>query len=113
MNSKPEPVTELTDRPGNLLVLALLAPIVGAVSGLLGATFRLALAQADRLRDELIVWAHGQRTAGRLLVTASCTAATAIAAWLVRRYHPARPVAASPMLRPYSRESCPTIRHFV
>lgn len=88
MHSKPEPATELTDRPGNLLVLALLAPIVGAVSGLLGATFRLALAQADRLRDELIVWAHGQRTAGLLLVTASCTAATAIAAWLVRRYSP-------------------------
>lgn len=88
MHSKPEPVTELTDRPGNLLVLALLAPLVGAVSGLLGATFRLALAQADRLRDELIVWAHGQRTAGLLLVTASCTAATAIAAWLVRRYSP-------------------------
>ena len=88
MHSKPEPATERTDPPGNLFVLALLAPIVGAVSGLLGATFRLALAHADRLRDELIVWAHGQKTVGLLLVTASCAAATAIAAWLVRRYSP-------------------------
>src|SRR5277367_6575409 len=88
MHFEPEPATEPNDQSWNLLVLALLAPIVGAVSGLLGATFRLALAHADRLRDELIVWAHGQNTVGFLLVTASCAAATAIAAWMVRRYSP-------------------------
>jgi chloride channel protein, CIC family len=88
MHSKPEPATEPTGPPGNLFVLAFLAPIVGAASGLLGASFRLAFAHADRLRDELIVWAHGQKTAGLLLVTAFCAAATAIAAWLVRRYSP-------------------------
>jgi CIC family chloride channel protein len=88
MHSKPEPATERTEPPGNLFVLALLAPIGGAVSGLLGATVRLALAHADRLRDELIVWAHGQKTVGLLLATASCAAENAIAAWLVRRYSP-------------------------
>jgi CIC family chloride channel protein len=88
MHSKPQPGTEPVDRPGNLFVLALLAPIVGAVSGLLGATFRLALSQADRLRNELIVWPHGKKSAGFLLVTAFCAAAAAIAAWLVRRYSP-------------------------
>jgi CIC family chloride channel protein len=88
MHSKPEPATEPTGPSANLFVLALLAPLVGAVSGLLGATFRLALAHADRLRDELIAWAHGQKMVGFLLVTASCAAATTIAAWLVRRYSP-------------------------
>src|SRR5277367_2913212 len=88
MHSKPEPAPEPADRSGSLFVLALLAPIVGAVSGLLGATFRLALTHADRLRDELIVWAQGQKTAGFLLVVTFCAAATAIAAWLVRRYSP-------------------------
>src|SRR6516225_12459064 len=36
---------------GSLFVLALLAPIAGAAAGLLGAAFRLALEEADRLRD--------------------------------------------------------------
>ena len=51
-------------RYGNLLILALLAPIVGAASGLIGAFFRLALAEADRFRDAAIVWAHGWRFGG-------------------------------------------------
>jgi chloride channel protein, CIC family len=88
MHSTPEPATEPTDPPDNLFVLALLTPIVGAVSGFLGAIFRLALAHADRLRGELIVWADAKKTAGFLVVTAFCAAATAIAAWLVRRYSP-------------------------
>ena len=88
IDSNPQPAKEPTGPPGNLFVLALLTPIVGAVSGFLGAIFRLALADADRLRNELIVWAHGQKTVGFLLVTGSCAAATAIAAWLVRRYSP-------------------------
>ena len=39
------------DGSGNLLALALLALIVGAAAGFVGAVFRLALEQADRLRD--------------------------------------------------------------
>ena len=73
---------------GSLLALALLAPLVGAASGLVGAAFRLSLAQADRWRDALIAWAHGWKFAGFLLVCAGCAAAVAAAAWLVRRYSP-------------------------
>ena len=44
--------------------------------------------QADRFRNALIEWAHGQEAVGFLLVLAVCAGATAIAAWLVRRYSP-------------------------
>jgi CIC family chloride channel protein len=89
MNSLPEQMTAPDERPGNLLVLALLAPVVGAVSGLLGAIFRLTLVHADRLRDALIYWAHTQKVFGFLAITSGCAATTAIAAWLVRRFSPA------------------------
>ena len=77
------------DRPGRLLALALLAPLVGAGAGLIGAAFRLALQQADDWRNALIAWAHGEEFAGLLLVTAIGAAAVALAAWLVRRFSPA------------------------
>src|SRR5262249_37577799 len=70
---------------GSLLVLALLALVVGAAAGLVGAIFRLTLEQADRLRDALIAWAQGEKIAGFLFVVATCAAAALIAAWLVRR----------------------------
>lgn len=73
---------------GNLLVLALLALIVGAAAGLVGAIFRLTLQQADHLRDALIAWAHGEKLAGFLIVVATCAAAALISAWLVRRFSP-------------------------
>jgi CIC family chloride channel protein len=73
---------------GSLLVLALLALIVGAVTGLVGAVFRLCLEWADRLRDDLITRAHGSSALGLVLVTATCAVATGIAAWLVRRFSP-------------------------
>jgi len=70
---------------GSLLMLALLALIVGAAAGLVGAIFRLTLEQADRLRDALIAWAQGEKVAGFLIVVMTCAAAAFIAAWLVRR----------------------------
>jgi chloride channel protein, CIC family len=73
---------------GSLLVLAFLALIVGAAAGLVGAIFRLTLQQADRLRDALIAWAHGEKLAGFLFVVATCASAAFIAAWLVRRFSP-------------------------
>jgi chloride channel protein, CIC family len=74
--------------PGSLLVLALLAPMVGAASGLIGAAFRLALAAADRFRDAAIVRAHGWQFGGFLVFVASCAAMVAFSAWLVRRFSP-------------------------
>ena len=71
-----------------LLVLALLAFIAGASAGLIGALFRLALQQADHLRNAIILWARGEQLVGLLLVTAASAAAVAIAAWMVRRFSP-------------------------
>ena len=73
---------------GSLLALALLALVAGALAGFVGAIFRLCLDQADRLRGVLIARAHGWEAVGFLLVLAAFAAATALAAWLVRRYSP-------------------------
>jgi chloride channel protein, CIC family len=70
------------------LVLAVLALIAGAASGLIVAIFRLVLAQADRWRDELIARAHHQPLAGLVLIVSGSAAAVALAAWLVRRFSP-------------------------
>lgn len=75
--------------PGHLrrlLLVSLLAPVVGAGTGLIDAIFRLALEQADRLRNVLITLGHDAHFVGFLLVVAGCAAPAAIGAWLVRRY---------------------------
>jgi chloride channel protein, CIC family len=82
------PAADTDSRDGSLLVLALLALVAGAISGLVGAVFRRSLAHADQLRDVLIQWAHGEKTAGFLFFLILCAGATALAAWLVRRYSP-------------------------
>lgn len=73
---------------GSLLVLAVLALVAGAASGLVVAIFRLALDEADRWRNELIARVHHQPLAGFVLVVAGSAAAVAVAAWLVRRFSP-------------------------
>ena len=88
MDCEREPATEAADDRGNLLVLALLAPFVGAVAGFFAVIFRLALKQADSLRDTLIASAHDAALTGFLFVSTLCAAGSAIAAWLVRRYSP-------------------------
>ena len=50
----PNPGAQTEEKSGSLLVLALLAPLVGAAAELLGAIFRLVLEAADRFRDALI-----------------------------------------------------------
>lgn len=49
MKSNPERTGEQNERPGNLLALALLAPIVGAVSGFLGAGDTVTVRLKERL----------------------------------------------------------------
>jgi len=88
---KPRPklaTAERGTRFGSLLVLGLLAPIAGAASGLLGALFRLALAEADRWRATLITAAQHLGLWGLLLVVLGCALSVGAAAWLVRRYSP-------------------------
>ncbi len=81
-------LTEPAEPAGNLLALALLAPVVGAAAGLLGVGFRLSLRYADIWRNALIVRAHSHALPGLILVAAVCGIATATAAWLVRRFSP-------------------------
>ncbi len=88
MNLEPKFTAEPTAGQGGLLTLALLALLVGVAAGLVGAVFRLSLDQADHLRDLFIVWAHGRKVAGLLLVISAFATAAAVAAWLVRRYSP-------------------------
>jgi CIC family chloride channel protein len=71
-----------------LLELALLSLVGGAVTGLVGAVFRLSLGRADRYRDMFVAGAHQWGIAGLVLFTAACAAATAVAAWMVRRLAP-------------------------
>ena len=73
---------------GGLLALTLIALLVGIGSGLVGATFRLLLSQADRWRDALILRAHAGSIGGLAILLLTCVAATALAARLVRRYSP-------------------------
>ena len=88
MSSEPEPAFDAEAGHGSLVVLALLGSVVGAAAGAVGAIFRLSLDQADRMRGALIGLAHGYGFAGLPLVLVVCGAATALAAWLVRRYAP-------------------------
>src|SRR5262245_25932004 len=86
MNVERQATAASDDQHGSLLVLVLLAPVVGAATGIVAAAFRLSLEQADRWRDVLIAWSQGQRIFGLLLVSSACAAAVALAAWLVRRF---------------------------
>lgn len=86
MNLQPEATAKPAE--GGLLILAVLSLLAGALSGLLGALFRLSLDQADRLRDVLIAWAHSEPLIGFWLVVVTCAVAAGVAAWLVRRFSP-------------------------
>lgn len=74
-----------------LFPLALISLLAGAITGLIGTLFRLALNQANDLRDAIVDWSHTgtlARLAGLALLVLLCAAATATAAWLVRRFAP-------------------------
>jgi CIC family chloride channel protein len=88
MNRDSQPVSDADGERGSLAVLAMLSLLAGAAAGFTGASFRLSLDRADRLREALIPLAHVQGFVGFLLVVATCSGATAGAAWLVRSYAP-------------------------
>jgi CIC family chloride channel protein len=69
------------------VTLSALALVVGALTGLVCAVFRLALVEAEQLRDQVIAWGHGHDWLGFILVVLA-GAACALAAWLVRRFAP-------------------------
>ena len=71
-----------------LIFVSLLAPFVGAGAGFVDAIFRLALVQADHVRNALIARGHDAHFLGFVLVLAGCSATAAFGAWLVRRFAP-------------------------
>ncbi len=91
---QPKPITpgprtppvDSSDERSSLTALALLSLLAGAAAGLLGACFRRLLDEANTLRGEFIDWAHAYSYLGMALVVALVAAATAFAAWLVRRF---------------------------
>lgn len=85
MANEPDNANEAA---GGLLALVLLAPLVGALSGLVGALFRLALLQADRLRDLMVALSQTLGLAGLPAVVGTCAVAAAVAAWMVRAFAP-------------------------
>src|SRR5262245_29281246 len=104
---KPEGEFDREEGNGGLLMLTLLACIVGAGAGAIGALFRLSLLHADAWRNALIAWSHGMPIAGFVLVTAVCAAAVAVAAWLVRRYSPEASGSGIPHVEAVLREELP------
>jgi CIC family chloride channel protein len=84
---RPGQREEADDRSG-LLGLALVSLVAGAVTGLVGGVFRLCLDQADHFRGVFVAWTHQWGIAGLVIVPAACALATAVAAWMVRRFAP-------------------------
>src|SRR5262247_4870186 len=111
MNLEPEFTAKPPKGEGGLLGLAILSHLAGALAGLIGGIFRLSLDQADRFRDALIAWAHGEKLAGFLFVVATCASAAVIAAWLVRRFSPHASGSGIPHVEAVLHEELPQARY--
>jgi chloride channel protein, CIC family len=81
------PVDSRGESADALIGFVLAAALVGVLTGLAAASFRLLLDQGARLRAGLAHWAHGSWW-GLLVVVLVCSAAAAIAAALVHRVEP-------------------------
>src|SRR5262245_11504804 len=86
----PKSKAQKTDasQQAGLLPLAILSLPVGAVAGLVGTLFQLALDRANAIRNALAASAHGYSLVGFVTLVALAALATATAAWLVRRFSP-------------------------
>jgi hypothetical protein len=83
LSLESEGTSEDAEPHRGLASLAVLALFLGAVVGLVGAAFRLALDRADAFRDAILANAGEQGFAGLLFVIVLTAAATALAAWLL------------------------------
>ena len=85
------PTTHPVDSEGegaeSLIGFVIAAALVGVLTGVSAATFKLLLKQGARLRDHLAEWAHGSGW-GLVVVVLICATAAAIAAALVHRIEP-------------------------
>jgi len=82
------PAPNPEDAPGGLLGFSATALVVGALTGLVTGSFRLALDAVSAGRTWLVGWARGTGARALLLVVLLCAAATAAAASLVHRIEP-------------------------
>ena len=81
------PVDSRGEGAESLIGFVIAAGLVGVLTGLSAASFRLLLEQAAQLRHSLAAWAHGSWW-GLVVVVLVCTLATTVAAALVRRVEP-------------------------
>src|SRR5271156_5674134 len=81
------PVDDRGEGAESLIGFVVAAALVGVLTGVSAASFRLLLQQGARLRAGLAGWAHGSWV-GLLVLVVVCTAAAAIAAALVHRVEP-------------------------
>jgi chloride channel protein, CIC family len=85
------PTTHPVDSEGegaeSLIGFVIAAALVGVLTGVSAATFKLLLKRGGRLRDSLAHWAHGSWV-GLVVVVLVCMAAAALAAALVHRIEP-------------------------
>jgi chloride channel protein, CIC family len=81
------PVDDEGEGAESLIGFVLAAAMVGVLTGLSAASFRLLLEQAARLRTGLAGWAH-HHWWGLIVVVLACTAAATVAAALVHRVEP-------------------------
>ena len=81
------PVDEEGEGAESLIGFMVAAALVGVLTGVSAASFKLLLEQGARLRHSLAHWAHGS-WAGLLVVVVVCMAAAAVAAALVHRIEP-------------------------
>lgn len=72
--------------PG-LTRLAVLAALAGALTGIVGAAFRMVLASAEQARASLVAWAH-QFPMGWVIPVTIAAGLVATAYWLVQRFAP-------------------------
>ena len=87
MNSEA-PHDDVEEDRARLLALIGSGLAVGALAGLVGSAFNLALVAAERFREFLVDWAHRYPGVGWLVPVLVAAGAAYVARWLVGRYAP-------------------------
>jgi chloride channel protein, CIC family len=88
MSDEQRRSSEPESESDGLLALAVLALIVGVVSGAWCALYLVVLGWADSFRGAVIVWAHSETFAGFLIVVSACAVGAGAATWRVHRASP-------------------------
>lgn len=82
------PVASVGRPHAGLLALVSVAVVVGALTGVVAASFGRLVERAGGVRGELIDWAHGSGLLGFLVLLTAAAAATMVAALMVHRMEP-------------------------